>query len=191
MDGCHLLTCVHTRRRPTVVSQLCRVLLDWLFERRWSSSLNETHNKYDGSEDRPDIIVYDSDHRPHPWWKDPVRMASQEEGHAAAQAERKQTKYDNEKQPDALSPTYILLVFEHVGHRGKRASEHLNTLSKNSRDGDGKLNTAQFGGYWRNRLAATLQCCNATAITSKLHCLLAAASSVGRDDFLRVQSFLH
>lgn len=54
---------------------------------------------------------------------------------------------------------------------GKWASEYLDSLSKNSRNKDGKLNTAEFRCYWRNRSAVTLQCCKATVtiITRKHH----------------------
>ena len=90
----------------------------------------EPRYQYSETDNRPDIVLFESetgvsielDASPaHPWSKDNLNKAACEEGYAAKnQEEKKCKKYNNERLPGGVSPTFTPLVLEHFGHIGSQ-----------------------------------------------------------------------
>ena len=138
----------------------------------------EPRNRYTETDDRPDIVVFDTDNGKnidldislaHPWSKDVIKLAAREQGFAAKRREdRKKTKYEQELLPGGSAPNMIPLVYEHFGHWGSEAESFLCHLAKKSRNAEGQQNTVEFLNYWRRRFSVSLQRCNAKVVLKKI-----------------------
>ena len=154
----------------------------------WSECMSDLHiphekeprNLYTNSEDRPDIIFFDSEtgqnldvdvSLAHPWSQDTLKRASREDGFAArTREEKKMNKYAGEILSGGTSSKYVPLVFEHFGRWGLQADIFLHRLSKQCSftNEDPFCNAVQFKSFWRKRFSMILQRCNARVILKKL-----------------------
>ena len=160
----------------------------------------EPRNGYTDSENRPDITTYDptghltkdldiSLARPHSCHT--VQSAAKISGYAAELREkRKMTKYGQQQSIAGFDTTCFPLVFEHFGFWGPIAEDHLDKISKISKDANGKISETDFRDRWRNQLSVVVQSCNSRVIFKTLSKL----STCKFDDFLYdkdVQHFVH
>ena len=148
----------------------------------------ESRDRYTHSNNRPDILVYDSETGSnveldvalaHPWASDILPRAATTGGSAAMRREQiKENKYAHERLPGRYSPTVVPLVFEHFGRWGvEKASEYLNVLSALWRDDNGRSNIAEFKTHWRRRFSTKLQQFNANVISRKMAVISARQKS--------------
>ena len=154
----------------------------------WSECMSDLHiphekeprNLYTNSEDRPDVIFFDSEtgqnldmdvSLAHPWSQDTLKRASREDGFAArTREEKKMNKYAREILSGGTSSKCVPLVFEHFGRWGLQADIFLHRLSKQCSftNEDPFCNDVQFKSFWRKRFSMILQRCNARVILKKL-----------------------
>ena len=94
-----------------------------------------------------------------PWSKDVLKRASKEAGYAAERREmRKKSKY-KAVSSGGTTPNLVPLVFEHFGFWGQEADNFLNSLSKKSKDLEGRSTEADFRTRWHRQISITR--CNA------------------------------
>ena len=161
----------------------------------------EPRLRYTNNENRPDIVVFDSDQGSntdldvplaHPWSLEALSRSAEEDGFAASRRQdRKQSKYKQLKLPGGKSPTFTPLVMEHFGRWGLAAESYLNALASRAKDCEGLSNPAEFRSFWRKRFSVLLQKTNAKVILKKLRRL---TEELGDEDFLverDVQNSLH
>ena len=127
----------------------------------------EPRNRYADSENRPDIVAYDPDGHTttdldismaHPPSGDTLRLAALKSGYAAELREqRKVKKYGQQQSQSGTHMPCIPLVFEHFGFWGPMAEEYLDSISKKSKDVNGKNNEADFRDRWRKQLSIAIQ----------------------------------
>ena len=60
------------------------------------------------------------------------------------------------------------LVFEQFGFWGQVADNFLNTLSKKSKDSEGRITAADFRTRWRRQIFIVIPRCNARVILNKI-----------------------
>jgi hypothetical protein len=169
----------------------------------WTECLSDIHipyqteprNYYSNIEDCPDIIIFDVETSQtldldvslaHPWSVDNLKRASRIDGFAAsAREEKKKAKHSEHHLPGGNESSCVPLVFEHFGWWGNEAFDLLNHLSKRHQ------NAIQFKSYWRKRLSAILQRCNARVILRKLSRL--SIDNLTMDDifYLDIQHQVH
>ena len=105
----------------------------------------------------------------HPWSKDILNRASKEAGYAAERREmRKKSKYKALSVQDGTTLNLVPLVFEHFGFCGQEADNFLNSLSKKSKDSEGRSNEANFRTRWCRQISIIIQRCNARVILKKI-----------------------
>ena len=90
----------------------------------------EPRDRYTHSNNRPDILVYDSETGSnveldvalaHPWASDILPRAATTGGSAAVRREQiKENKYTQERLPSGYSPTVVPLVFEYLTVGGRK-----------------------------------------------------------------------
>ena len=142
--GYHLFTCKFGGGRvwqhDSVVSGWCSCLNELQL-----LHCKEPREQYTESENHPDILVYDESSTEfdvstaHPWSKDILNRASKEAGYAAVRREmRKKSKYEALSIQDGTTPNLVPLVFEHFRFWGQEADNFLNSLSKKSKDSEGR-----------------------------------------------------
>ena len=101
----------------------------------------------------------------HPWSKDILNRASKEAGYAAERREmRKKSKYEALSVQDGPIFNLVSLVFEHFGLWGQEADNFLNSLSKKSKDSEGRSTEADFRTRWHKQTFIIIQRCNARVI---------------------------
>ena len=176
-EGFHLLTCKSgggpNWQHNSLVASWSDCLLDLGIHHR-----KEPRNRYSNSDDRPDIVVFDSENGSsldldvsfaHPWSKDYLKRTARICGFAAKKREDlKFSKYDQERLASGDSPAFTPLVFEHFGCWGEKAVDYLRVLSRKSRDAVGKSNTADFINFWRKRISVQIQKCNSRVLLRKI-----------------------
>ena len=81
---------------------------------------------------------------------------------------RKKSKYEALSVQDATTPNLVPLVFEHFGFWGQEADNFLSSLSKKSKDLEGRSTEADFRTRWRRQISITMQRCNARVILKKI-----------------------
>ena len=171
--GYHLLTCKFgggpVWQHDSVVSGWCSCLNELQLHHR-----KEPRDQYTESENRPNILMYNETSTEldvsmaHPWSKDILNRASKEAGYAAERHEmRKKSKYEALSVQDGTTPNLVPLVFEHFGFWGQEADNFLNSLSKKSRDSEGRSTEADFRTRWRRQISIIIQRCNARVILIK------------------------
>ena len=103
---------------------------------------------------------------------------------------RKKSKYGALPVQDSTTPNLVPLIFEHFGFWGQEADNFLNSLSKKSRDSEGRSTEADFRTRWRRQICIIIQRCNARVILKKISKL-----HVGKiDDFffdIDIQHYVH
>ena len=176
-SGYHLLTCKTGGGPVWSHESLASVWSDCL------KNLNIPHrreprHRYMTSENRPDIVVFDSQWGAnieldvalaHPWSSDIFPKSSDVDGAAAKRREdRKEDKYKKERLPGGSQVNMIPLVMEHFGRWGEEARKYLRKLAQRSTDGVGRPNAAEFVDFWRKRFSVQLQRCNSRVILKKL-----------------------
>ena len=161
--GYHLLTYKFGRgpvwQHDFIVSGWCSCLNELkLYHRR------EPREQYTECENRPDILVDDESSTEldvsmaHPWSKDILNRASKEAGYAAERHEmRKKSKYEALSVQDGTTPNLVHLVIEHFGFWGQEANNFLNSLSKKSKDLEGRSTEADFRTRWRRQISIIIQ----------------------------------
>lgn len=153
----------------------------------WSQCLSELgihhrkepRNRYVSSDDRPDIIMYDTESGlptdldmsvAHPWSVSSVQFAAQESGFVAKKREaQKKSKYATEIACGGRSPEIVPLVQEHFGFLGSEAVSFLRKLSQKSVNDRGHKNSSEFYTCWLRRLSVKLQKCNALVLKKKFN----------------------
>ena len=185
-SGYHLLTCKTGGGPVWSHESLASV---------WSDCLRELHihhrreprHRYANSNDRPDIVAFDSDSGcnvdldialAHPWSSDIFPRSSETDDAAAERREeRKKSKYEKECLPGGTAVSLIPLVMEHFGRWGVMGRNFLQKLAKKSCDEIGRPNAAEFLDFWRKRFSLQLQKCNAKVILRKMASLSSDTSS--------------
>ena len=93
----------------------------------------------------------------HPHSGDTLRRAALKSGYAAELREkRKVKKYGQQQSQSGTHTPCIPLVFEHFGFWGPMAEEYLDSISKKSKDVNGRNNEADFRDRWRKQLSILL-----------------------------------
>ena len=161
-------------------------------KRKQLHHVKEPRGKYVNSEDRSDIVVFNSASGvdleldialAHPWSNELEGLSATTQRAAATRRENlKIKKYDQELLPGGFRPTFVPIVFEHFGCWGEKAEEYLKKLSQLSRDEDGKPNAATFKTYWRSVFSVCLQPSNARVIDRKIKKI------VSRDSHININS---
>lgn len=137
-DGFHMITCKTGGGPVSTHESVANVWSECL------RTLNITHHRepgdrYCNSNDRPDILAFDSDYSheveldislAHPWNKDIINQSAREDGIAADKREdSKMRKYSAELDVWGNSSNCIPLVMEHFSHWGQQAAQYLHRLS--------------------------------------------------------------
>ena len=140
------------------------------------------------SEDRPDIVVFDSASGMdleldialgHPWNDEIEGLSATTQRAAATKRQNLKIKmYDLELLPGGIRPTFVPIVFEHFGCWGEKAEDYLKKLLQLSRDEDGKTNASTFKTYWRSVFSVCLQQLNATVIARKINKIVSRDSNI-------------
>ena len=176
-NGYHLMTCKFSG--GPVWSHKC-VADGWseLLRELGIHHKREPRSQYVCSDNRPDIIMFDSDlgqntkldtSLTHPWNKAVLMKTSKEEGAAASKREdEKMAKYAAKQLPGGGWPNCIPLVLEHFGYWGKEAEAFLKNLSKRARISEWSRHFKDFVNYWQKQMAVILQKCNVSVILNHL-----------------------
>ena len=140
--------------------------------------VKEPRGRYVNSEDRSDIVMFDSASGvdleldialAHPWSNEIEALSATTQRAAATRRENlKIKKYNQELLPGGFRPTLVPIVFKHFGCWGEKAEDYLKKLSQLSRDEDGKPNASTFKTYRRSVFSVCLQRSNARVIDSKI-----------------------
>ena len=168
--GYHLLTCKlgggPVWQQDSIVSGWCSCLNELQLHHR-----KEPREQYTESENRPDILMYDESSTEldvsmaYPLSKKILNRASKESSYAAERREmRKKSKYEALSVQDGTTPNLVRLVFEHFGFWSQEADNFLNSLSKKSKDLEGRSTEADFGTRWCRQISIIIQRCNARDI---------------------------
>ena len=107
----------------------------------------------------------------HPHSGDTLRRAALKSGYAAELREQRKVKKYGQQQSQSGTHTpciRIPLVFEHFGFWGPMAEEYLDSISKKSKDVNGRNNEADFRDRWRKKLSIAIQSCVILKKLSKL-----------------------
>ena len=81
---------------------------------------------------------------------------------------RKKSKYEALSVQNGTTPNLLPLVFEHFGYWGQEADNFLNSLSKKSKDLEGRSTEADFRTRWHRQISIIIQRCNARVILKKI-----------------------
>ena len=118
----------------------------------------EPRNRYANNENRPDIVLYDTDDGvssdldisiDHPCSSDMVKKSAKERGAAAKKREDiKSAKYAEQQIPGIGSPRIIPIVYEQIGLWRSKATNYLKMLSKRSKQ-DPTIKEREFRDFWR------------------------------------------
>ncbi|XP_062519921.1 uncharacterized protein LOC134194947 [Corticium candelabrum] len=154
--------------------------------------VKEPKGRYVNSEDRSDIVVFDSALGvdleldiaiAHPWSNEIEGLSATIQRAVATRRENlKIKKYDQELLPGGFRPTFVPIVLEHFGCWGEKAEDYLKKLSQLSRDEDGKPFASTFKTYWRSVFSVCLQRSNARVIDRKIKKI------VSRDSHININS---
>ena len=104
---------------------------------------------------------------------------------------RKKSKYEALSVQDGTTPNLVPLVFEHFGFWGQEADNFLSSLSKKSKDSEGRSTEANFRTRWLRQISIIIQRCNARVILKKISSRLHVGKT---DDFffdVDIQHYVH
>ena len=196
-SGYHLLTC-KTGGGPVWSHESISSIWSDCFRKLHIHHRREPRNRYTTTDNRPDIIFFDSDtgsisistciSLAHPWSSDIFSTSAGVDGAAVdRRADRKRAKYNKQQLPGGSIVSAIPLVMEHFGAWGFDAWKFFKKIAKKSSDEVGRLNAAKFIDFWSKRFSIQLQECNANVISKKSSSL----TGVDRSDFYATQFFSH